>query len=106
MDILFQNYSLLDPLIPVMALVCASMTRKFTYIWPAVLIAATIIPLIVITVTIVNKGHIDFLFNDAHLQEKLQQMLILRLVVSSFWALFFWWGANRLRDSLKQTQKK
>lgn len=102
MDILFQNYSLLDPLIPIAALVCAVLSRKFIHIWPATLMAASIIPIFVIFLTIIQKRDFLFLFQNSSLHEPLQQMLILRLVISSFWALFFWWSANRLRDSLSR----
>ncbi len=102
MDILLKNYSLFDPLIPMAALIAVFMTRKFTHIWPAALLAAAIIPMILLLLLIIDKGGISFLWTEPLWQEKLQKIAILRLVIASFWALFFWWGGNRLKDHMKK----
>lgn len=96
LDILLNPITFLDPTILAVAITCAIYTRKFIWVWPLSVLAACILPL---TLLIINQQYID-IFHNTDLQEVFNQVIIIRIVIASFWTLLCWWGANRIRDYL------
>ncbi len=98
LEIFLEPISFMDPTIPIVALICAYYSRKFIYVWPITVIASMVMPFILLLV----NNQLFQLLHNVGLKEILQQILIIRLVIASFWALLCWWGANRLRDYIKK----
>lgn len=96
LDILLSPITFLDPTIPAVALICAIYTRKFIWVWPITVLAAFLLP---IALLLINKQYIE-IFKNTDLQETFNQVIIIRIVIASFWTLLCWWGANRIRDYL------